>query len=291
MSAARCPQSFPAYRVKRNLNRDTPLPPEEPGGTNPPDGAIINYWLGQAAKGPVTLEIFDDKGKLVRRYSSEDQPAKVNEDTLTIPSYWLRPPQMLSGQAGSHRFVWDLRSPPTGKGKGGGYTIAAIYKNTPGPQGPMVLPGQHKVKLTVDGQSQVQPLTVKMDPRVRTAPAGLQKQLELSVQCLEGLRQVEEALVEVAELRARLRKHAAGTGGELAGTIAALDKKAAALRLAETGAGLAALLGQLQRSDAASGVQAAEACTEALQTLGKVLGQWRRLKDTAIKAMHVQLRR
>jgi hypothetical protein len=198
---------------------------------------------------------------------------------------------MLSGQAGSHRFIWDLRSPPTGEGKVGRCPIAAIYKNTPGPQGPMVLPGQYQVKLTVDGQSQVQPLTVKMDPRVKTAPAGLQKQLELSVQCSEGLRQVEEALDEVAELRAQLRTHAAGAGGELAGTIAALDKKAAALTLAETGAELAALLGQLQQTDAASGVQAVEACTEALQTLGKVLGQWRRLKGTPIEAMDDQLRR
>src|SRR5262245_13086707 len=135
------------YCVKWNVNTDTPLPPEEPGGTNPPDGAIINYWLGKTATGPMTLEIFDDQDKLVRRYSSEDKPANVNEATLTIPSYWLRPPQVLSGQAGSHRFIWDLRYPSKGKGKfGGEFTMAAIYKNTPAPQGTMVLPGQYSVK-------------------------------------------------------------------------------------------------------------------------------------------------
>jgi hypothetical protein len=132
--------------------------------TNPPDGAIINYYLGKAASGPVTLEIFDDKDKLVRRYASEDKPAKVNENTLTIPSYWIRPPQILSGQAGSHRFVWDLCFPPPEGGKGG-YSMKAIYKDTPGPQGPMVPAGQYTIKLTVDGKTHVQPLTVKADPR------------------------------------------------------------------------------------------------------------------------------
>jgi len=159
-----------AYRVKWNLNADTPLPPEEPGGKNPPDGAIINYYLKSAASGPVTLEIFDDKDQLVRRYSSDDKPPMVDENSLTVPSYWIRPPQILSAKAGSHRFIWDLRYPPKAGGKGG-YTMAAIYKDTPSAQGPMVLPGQYTVKLTVEGKSYAQPLTVKADPRVKTPPA------------------------------------------------------------------------------------------------------------------------
>ncbi len=156
------------YAVKWNLNKDTPLPPEEPGGKNPPDGAIINYWLKTAPSGPVTLEVFDAKNELVRKYSSQDKAPKVNENTLTIPSYWIRPPQILSAQAGSHRFIWDLRYPGGGGGKGG-YSMAAIYKDTPSGQGQMVAPGQYTVKLTVAGQSYVQPLTVKMDPRVKAA--------------------------------------------------------------------------------------------------------------------------
>src|SRR5262249_55513228 len=66
-----------AYRVRGNVNTDTPLPPEEPAGQNPPDGAIVNYYLKADSSGPVTLEILDDKGKLVRRYSSADKPEPV----------------------------------------------------------------------------------------------------------------------------------------------------------------------------------------------------------------------
>ncbi len=155
-----------AYRVQWNVNEDTPLPPEEPAGKNPPDGAIINYYLGKAA-GPLKLEILDAKDRLVRRYTSDDKPAKIDENTLTIPSYWIRPPQILSAKAGAHRFIWDLRFAPAGGGKkGGGYSMRAIYRDTPGPQGPMVPAGDYMVKLTVDGQTYAQPLTVRPDPRL-----------------------------------------------------------------------------------------------------------------------------
>jgi len=196
---------------------------------------------------------------------------------LTIPSYWIRPPQILSGNAGSHRFIWDLRYPATGGGKGGGYSMAAIYKNTPGPQGPMVLPGQYTVKLTVDGQTYTQALTVKMDPRVQTPPEALKKQLELSLECQDGLRRVEEALAQVAELRARLKQRAADGEEEMARSIAALDEKSA-VPLAEAGAELAALLGRLQLADAAPTAAVVAACGEARQTLTALLARWHELQ-------------
>ncbi|PYT21219.1 MAG: hypothetical protein DMG57_39370 [Acidobacteria bacterium] len=82
------------YRVRRNQNTDTPLPPEEPAGQNPPDGAIIYYSLTSAPEEPVTLEILDAAGKLVRRYSSADKPEPIEKD-LNVPTYWVRPPRIL----------------------------------------------------------------------------------------------------------------------------------------------------------------------------------------------------
>src|SRR5437660_1098870 len=105
----------PAYRVRRDTNTDTPLPPDEPAGENPPDGAILDYYLAEAASGPVTLEILDAKGKLVRGYSSADRPDVTEaelEKTLEVPLYWVRKPKILSASAGMHRWVWDLHFPP-----------------------------------------------------------------------------------------------------------------------------------------------------------------------------------
>src|SRR5260221_4288076 len=94
-----------AYRVRQNTNTDTPIPPDEAAGKNPPDGAIINYALKSNASGPVTLEILDLAGKTVRHYSSADRPPPPDPETAPVPIYWYRAPQTLSASAGMHRFV------------------------------------------------------------------------------------------------------------------------------------------------------------------------------------------
>src|SRR5204863_3521805 len=101
-----------ALRVRFNLNSDTPLPPDEPAGENPPDGAMLDYALAKDADGQVTIEIKDSTGATVRTYSSDDVPEKYDPKKLRIPEYWIRPAQSVSTKAGMHRFVWDLHHPP-----------------------------------------------------------------------------------------------------------------------------------------------------------------------------------
>src|SRR5205814_7513764 len=97
-----------AYRVRQNTNTDTPIPPDEAAGVNPPDGAIIDYMLAADAPGRVTLDILDAAGRLVRRYASDDPIERADPTTAPVPVYWYRPPQTLSAAAGLHRFLWDL---------------------------------------------------------------------------------------------------------------------------------------------------------------------------------------
>lgn len=179
------PQS--AYRVRWNMYTDTPVPQEEPAGENPPDGAVINYFLNEEAR-DIKLEIFESTasstpGKLIRSYSNKDTLYKIPD--VNIPHYWIRPQQILSATEGSHRFLWDLHYTPLNVPPV--YPIAATYKNTaPEPTSPWVMPGKYLVKLTVDGKELIQPLVVKMDPRVHTSRKDLQLQHDLSVQCYEN---------------------------------------------------------------------------------------------------------
>ena len=158
------------YRLPRDTNDDTPLPPEEPAGKNPPDGAILYYYLKSAAAGPVTLEVLDSNDKLVRRFVSTDQPDPPNPQ-LDVPAFWIRPFQPLSAEAGMHRFIWDLHAAATpgrgGRRGGGEPPISAIYRDTPVAQGEWMPAGSYTVKLTVGGQTYSQPLLVKPDPRER----------------------------------------------------------------------------------------------------------------------------
>jgi photosystem II stability/assembly factor-like uncharacterized protein len=294
-----------AYRVRWNVNTDTPLPPEEPAGQNPPDGAIINYFLKSPAPDPVTLEIFDAKGKLVRRWVSTDTPEPVNAKELAIPTYWIRPQQMLSSAAGSHRFVWDLHYPALEGGRRN-YPMTAVYQNTPSaPVGPWVHPGRYTVKLTVGDKSIEQPLTVKMDPRVKTTEAGLQQQFALSMQCYEGMKQVRAIQGQIQKLRAKLTtKLNTVKDGPQREALKALQAKLSELEGAPAGkfgfgkgakrggqaslsrisGEMGALLGVLQGADAIPTTQVVSACEEARHALENLLGQWRKLREEVVKA-------
>ena len=191
-----------AYRVRWSMYTDTPLPQEEPAGENPPDGAIINYFIKEKAKSEVVLEIFNAAGQSVRRFSSLDKPYKIPD--VNIPLYWIRPQQILSGEAGAHRFVWDLHYKPLDVSPQ--YPISAIYQNTvPDPTSPWVLPATYTVKLTVNGKTYAQPLTVKLDPRVKTSAADLKIQHDLSVQSYEGRQQAMAVLTEIKDLKLKTK--------------------------------------------------------------------------------------
>ncbi len=171
----------PAVRVRDNLNTDTPLPPDEPVGENPPEGAILDYYLAAPVAGPVALDILDAGGKVVRHYSSQEAPEVVAADLakLPIPPYWPMLSPMLSASAGLHRWVWDLHySAPESMRHT--YPISAIRHRTPRlPRGPGALPGQYTVRLTAGAQVLTATLTVTMDPRVKTPAADWQQRFAL----------------------------------------------------------------------------------------------------------------
>ncbi len=165
----------PAWRIRRDNNTDTPLPPGTPAGENPPNGAIIDYYLPHALTGPITLEFLDSGGRVIRRFSSTDpvEPTPEKLRTALIPPYWPKMTGPLPTSAGMHRWVWNLRETAPAATHYD-YPISAVPHRTPlEPQGPPVLPGVYRVRFTADGHSETQPLTVKMDPRVPASPADL----------------------------------------------------------------------------------------------------------------------
>jgi hypothetical protein len=177
-----------AWRMRWNTNTDTPLPPDEVRAPNPPEGGIIDYYLASDAPGPVSLEITDAAGKLVRHYSSADPPEHPLPDPATdapLPLYWYRKPQTVSAAGGMHRFTWDLHYQPipgVGGGRGGGgLPISAVpYDTVPAPTTPWVAPGTYTVKLTANGKMYSQPIVVKQDPRVKTPALAMQQVYTLS---------------------------------------------------------------------------------------------------------------
>ncbi|HUQ85904.1 MAG TPA: hypothetical protein VM096_00005, partial [Vicinamibacterales bacterium] len=139
-----------ALRFRWNKNTDTPLPPDEPAGQNPPDGAILHYLLKSPAKA-VAVEILDAQGRVVRKYTSDD-PIEPLVEGRNTPDYWIRPHRALPASAGLHRFVWDMHHERPAV-SGFSYPISATFANTPRtPNGSWVVPGKYTVRLIVDGK-------------------------------------------------------------------------------------------------------------------------------------------
>jgi photosystem II stability/assembly factor-like uncharacterized protein len=297
------------YRVRRNNSTDTPLPPEEPAGQNPPDGAMIDCWLKDAASAPVIIEITDESGNLVRRFSSADKPAPVNEKDFNLPMYWVRPPRTLSAAAGMHRFVWDLTYPaPDVLIRD--YPISAIYHDTPlYPLGATVLPGKYTVSFSVTGGKIVakQPLEIRIDPRVKTSPEDLLRQFELDRKIAGALHKDYEAVQQVRSLRAQLKSlsgHAA-----IAKAAAELEAKAAPIEgeeggygtrylstpegrsLARLNGGLNALVSALDTADAAPTTQQVAMFGELDKALDEQLSAWAQLRAKDIPALNDQLKK
>ncbi len=235
----------PAIRMQWDTYTDTPFNPDSASAENPPDGAVIDYYLKSPPAGEIQLEVFDSTGKLIRAYSSNGAASlgyKVN-----VPDYWLAPASVLPKAAGLHRFVWDIRYPDPDQllytyygihVNYFEYTLAdhAIPHNTPWhePQGPMVLPGQYQVVLTVAGQKYRQPITVKLDPRLTYSTQELQRQLNLAQKLTagmtatyEGYNQAEQLRKELADRIEQLKQP--GKSPDSLAAAQALDQKAAGL--------------------------------------------------------------
>ncbi|RPJ75635.1 MAG: hypothetical protein EHM24_03890 [Acidobacteria bacterium] len=209
-----------------------PWPKEEPTGANPPDGAIINYYLKDAQAGPVTLEIQDAGGRLVRRHSSTDPVTAIPDPKeAPVPTYWYRPPQPLSTVPGMHRFTWDVHYQPLGgaaAGGRGGLPIQGIPYNSPAAATtPWVTPGTYTVTLTAGGKRYSQPITVKQDPRVKTPAAVMQQVYALTEAMYFGAAEAQEAAAAIESLRGQAAKIQAQ--GAAAQALAAFVQKASAL--------------------------------------------------------------
>ena len=300
-------KSATAYRMRRDTNTDTPLPPDEPAGQNPPDGAVIDYYLAQQAGGDVVIEILDAKGRTVRRYSSADEPAVTQEDLekQLIPLYWIRPQRNLQTAAGMHRWFWDLRYPRPNSTHHG-YPISAVPGDTPRvPLGPSVLPGEYTVRLSANGATLTQPLTVKMDPRVHATTNKLARQLESQLQLSEILSSNSVALLQSRSLSKDLDERSELATGSIKDAIADLRKKVTAvigqtegqttndpkaLTLSRVSGGVAGLYDQLDRADAAPTPAQLKAAVQLAADFASAMKRWRIILDTDLPALNKQLR-
>ncbi len=295
----------PALRIQRDTYTDTPLPPDEPFAANPPDGAILDYYLPHASS-PVTLEILDARGQLVRKFSSTDKPDVTEEELKKqlIPLYWLRPFQALSADAGMHRWVWDLHysAPDSTRHE---YPISAIPGDTPRlPLGPTAMPGTYSARLTVDGKNYTASFVLKMDPRVKTSTAGLERKFQLETRLASLLTQTSEAVQQAGSIRDPLQKLTQQATGSMRDSVQTFQNKLMALlgapagflappasenTLIKTNSQIAVLYGQIWQVDADPTASQSEAFAAIERDASDVMKRWDAFRATDLPALNHSL--
>ena len=295
-----------AIRIRRDVNRDTPLPLETPVGENPPAGVLIDYYLKSSPQGPITLEILSPKGAIIRKFVSGQKPQPLPK-LLRFSYAWLRHPRSLTKNVGLNRLVWDLRypDPPTLSHE---HSIAAVIgQGTPSlPRGPFVIPATYTIRLIVGNHSYVQPLVVKMDPRVTTSASGLADQFDLEIKLSQGLAQDYDAYTQVENLQRQIKAVEAQMSSKPRArqAVTALEALSHDIAQIETGSpgqkgaeGLGPLsedLSTLQTvvdsADAVPTTQCRTAAGQKLSALKSRLNQWNEIKGADLPALNERLR-
>jgi hypothetical protein len=276
----------PAVRVKRDTGTDTPIQPDEPAGRNPPDGAVIDYYLAHDARHPLTIEILDSSGALVRRVSSTDPPPFSREqlERELIPVYWIGRAPPPAASAGMHRWVWDLHYAAPRSVKRG-FPISAVPGDTPQePAGPPANPGNYRVRLRIGAQQWEAVLAVTPDPRISITAEDFSAQFGLARRLAAALDASTGALLEARSMRAQLKDLTGQGTGSLAGQIQSLDQHIGALiGSADDGdaphRGLETLNGDFATLyTQVTGVDAAPTAVQVAET-DRALAEWQALED------------
>jgi len=174
-------------------------------GSNPPTGAVIEYWLKERPQGEVTLEFLDAAGKSVNKYSSQVAERNARDAAMAEAEAEFNPfasvgPQRVPAQAGMNRFVWDLHYPDA-------TTFPNMIMWAGSTRGPLVIPGNYQVRLTVNGKAQTQTFAIVKDPRAKTTPEEFNRQLALALQIRDKLSQTNQAVIDIREAKKQLGEY------------------------------------------------------------------------------------
>jgi hypothetical protein len=291
--------------------QETPLEREMPAGENPPDGALVDYYLKSDAR-EVALEIRDSRGRVVRRFTNAASSTK--ELPANVPEYWFAPPEVLTAKQGLNRFVWNLRledPPALPFGFRGGrldyieFTLPdhAVPGETPRrqPPGPLVTPGEYELALTVDGETYRQPLVVTLDPRVHVGASDLAAQLEVASAIGEMMRASNDAYNDATSMRAALAERVKSLSGNAAAkdaldAAAALDKELQAIADGDDPEGfgfvnrdLSRYMSMVESGDARPVEAARGRVKDSCDALRADLARWRAANASTIPALNTLL--
>ena len=286
-----------AVRVDHDSFLGSPLPPEEPTAKNPPDGAVIDYYLASGAQ-HIKLEIFDEKQKLVRSFSS-DEVREQKPSLRPIAERWLPKLEILETAAGMHRFVWNLAWGDPG-GDAAGPPNGDEYRTL---RSPRAVPGTYQVRLTIDSKTFSQPLKLVMDPRSSATARDLEEQLRLGLEIFAEAvssrkvsSEIKAVQKQLTELEPKLDGHAdlksavLQLESEIQKILAGSDDSSAKTEgLEGASTGLGSALAVVESSDRPVPSQAVALYRESAEALKMRVAEWNHVKTNWLPQLNRHL--
>jgi hypothetical protein len=284
-------------RIDNDTWSGTPLPPEEPTAENPPNGALLDYYLpGPAQK--VDIRIYNAHHELVRKFASASTPGhEESHASLPIAERWFPKPLQLANAPGMHRLVWNLVWGSTG--------VAESDEPDDGegdiPRGPRVAPGTYTVELKADGRkSSPETLIVVKDPRSHASQPELDEQFKTGHAIFLDSLNARRALAEIGSVKEQLAKVIASQGtSETADDCRRFTTTIDALVEGTTGGSLGldavnqeltASLSVAESADRATPAQALHVYAEAKAASAQRTAEWSAFKKGPLDTLNQKLK-
>ena len=290
-------------------------------GKNPPDGAIIHYWLREKPDSEVTLSFHDARGRLIREFTSRtDRPPAAPPPEAAVPGEGVEPlgapapdadkkkEPRVKNEPGLNRFVWNLR-----------HTDATRIEGDPSMEeferalaGPLVVPGHYQVRLKAGGETLTRDLEVRLDPRVATTQADIDRQFDLLRRIRDKISETHDAINTIRSVRKQIEEWEVRSASDrsfrpLTRTAAGLRKRLWAIEEEliqwraksrqdtlnwpiKLNAKLGGLAAAIAQADARPTASQEEVFAELVRRVDAQLAKLRQLLDGDVKRFSAQLR-
>ncbi len=160
--------------------------PSRTAGKNHPGGVMIHFYLKDTLNAATSLEIMDANAQLIKKF-------------VTKPDKKLKEEQLPKLKLGSNRFVWNMRYPDAE-----GFEGLIMWAG--GLTGPRALPGNYKVKLTVNGKTMETTFDLLKDPRTTGTATDIKEQFDFMIQVRDKLSETNKAIKKIRSAREQINR-------------------------------------------------------------------------------------
>jgi photosystem II stability/assembly factor-like uncharacterized protein len=161
-------------------------------GKNPANGVVVYYYFKNKPKAELKLDFLAADGSMIKSFSAK-AGARENQEEEDSPRR-AGGATRVPADSGMNRFVWDMRYPDATTTPG-----ALLWGGTT--RGPRAIPGNYRVRLTLESDTLAQPFEIRMDPRLHVNRSEYEEQFSFLMKVRDKVSAAHEAVNTIRDIR------------------------------------------------------------------------------------------